>query len=261
MYIGKFDDGMMVGVENVTPGEPGHQWYNFGKSDKVSAWGVEKFRVQEVKQKIAGEEAYANTVVPGKYNCMKVTVTNELIQGLQEFQQGLEAGTIDQDIGSKIPAKSMEEFNSAKLHNTPEMKPPKIIEAPDKPKALGLKKAANRIVKGLQYILALTVVVPLISKLISGKWIVKPFQKELNEYKKKNSEYKIQNKVVEAGKQRDALKAEGQNQGVEGTEIKPQVGAEAKSAVNSAASAKITQNDLNKSQIQQTSSTKGQGVS
>jgi hypothetical protein len=233
MYIGKFENGMMVGVENAAPGKAGHKWYNFGKSNEVSAFGVEKFRVQEVKKKIAGEAEYKKTVVPGKYTCMRVIVNDELVAGLKTFQETLNAGTIE-NIGSKIPARNVADFENAKVHQAPEMKPAQAITAPEKPKALGLKKTANGIMKVLQYILAPTVVVPIISKLISGKWIAKPYQKEIKESKEESKDYKIQASLVKTyNNSGQTAEVQAGNQGVETNqktnEINSEVRAQAKS--------------------------------
>ena len=157
-------------IENVAPGEPGHEWWRFGASDEISAFGVEKFRTQVVKQKI--DEKYQDSVIPGKYNCMKVNVTPDLVAGLKEFQAKLENTNV-KDLGSKLPAETAGKFIASQycLNNIPKMQQPKEIIEPIKPKYYGLKKIF---------------------------FVNIFFKKELNDYKVASKEYKIQSTVRKA---------------------------------------------------------------
>lgn len=223
---------LLVGLESSEPASPNHS--KTGASDPMSPVGSSKWDDLRVKKGVAGENEYKDTLIPQKYNGVFIKLDQDKLNSLTS----LDHKTVDKlgsDIGSKIPAKSMEEFKSANVHQTPEMKPTKDITEPVKPKFYALKK------------------LPIINLF---------FKKEIKEYKEAKKNYKIQNKVVEAAKEVNNSSVAPQHQvNKEQSVITQQVQHEVQSIVGSAAGTQVTQDELNKSKSQQTSSTKGQSVS
>jgi len=155
---------ILIGCEGGAP--TSHKHSKTGASDPLSPVDSSKWRDVNPKLGIAGEEEYANTKMPQDYNGLVATLTPDELENIVK----LEAKNYGAELASKLPGRSVDDFEKSKQHETPVLKASKKIE-PSLEKPSILKKIANTLTFGTA------------------------FKKEINAYNTEQKKLKAQKKV------------------------------------------------------------------
>jgi len=171
---------IMIGIEGASPASSNHS--KTGGSSPISPVDGSKLPILEVKQKIAAEAEYQNTILPRKYQGMEIKIDKAKLTEIVEMKA--------EDYGTNLaysrPAQNPKDFcqnlSSNKLCKIAELKEAKMPAIIAKPPIW--KKLVNNIVK------------------IITCGLIKPYKKELDQYKIQKKNFKIYKKIQDTDKVR-----------------------------------------------------------
>ena len=172
---------MLLGIEGGSPSSSKHSIT--GASDPLSPGDGSLWNDLAVKNKIAGEPEYQNTIVPAKYNGMTLKLDADKLQAIS----AINCNIFGDELANAMPGQDPAVFTS-NLQNQASHISPKFVESkniqPKLQKPSVWKKIANR------------------TAILLTLNIIKPYQEELTAYNAEQKAFKAQENI----RQQDAYR-------------------------------------------------------
>lgn len=175
---------ILIGIEGAAPSSSKHS--KIGTSDSVSAIGSSKFAVLDKKKRCAYENEYSNTIIPKTIGGMVVKLDAGALKQIVE----MDAQRYGPELAYAKPARSCDEFQRSLVakdyHQTPEFAKTKALQGMTIYRPTILQKIINFVARGIT-----------LNRL-------KPYQKQINDYKESAQAEKVAQKIIEGDNARSA---------------------------------------------------------
>lgn len=156
---------MLIGIEYASPNFQGDSKIDGTEQDRASNYLAIDSLVN--KQELSGEDEYEYTIIPKKYGGISIRLD---IDELNYIMNSAVRGS-GKKLATLIPSVSAKDFDSASVHITPTFRHSKNLKFKKKPNFL--KNTLNKLSKKVSF------------------GMIKPYQKDFNEYQKFVSQEKI----------------------------------------------------------------------